>query len=46
MEGLKFGNEALKKLNDVLNIDEIERIMEETNEGVEKQEVNMTCLSC
>ncbi|KAF6206311.1 hypothetical protein GE061_017542 [Apolygus lucorum] len=38
VEGLKFGNDALKKLNDVLDIDEIERILEETNEGAEKQQ--------
>ncbi|XP_073981743.1 vacuolar protein sorting 20 [Rhodnius prolixus] len=39
--GLKIGNEALKSLNEVLNIDEIERIMDETKEGIEKQkEIN------
>ncbi|BES95428.1 Charged multivesicular body protein [Nesidiocoris tenuis] len=38
VEGLKVGNETLKKLNDLLNIDEIERIMDETKEGQEKQE--------
>lgn len=38
LEGLKNGNTALKKMHDAINIDEIERIMEETREGVEKQE--------
>ncbi|CAH0564662.1 unnamed protein product [Brassicogethes aeneus] len=38
IEGLKQGNEALKKVNDALNVEDIERIMEETREGVEKQE--------
>ncbi|KAL1140544.1 hypothetical protein AAG570_000474 [Ranatra chinensis] len=37
VNGLKVGNEALKKMNDILNIDEIERIMMETQEGFEKQ---------
>ncbi|CAH1399888.1 unnamed protein product [Nezara viridula] len=41
LEGLKVGNEALKKMNEAMNIDEIERIMEETAEGIEKQrEIN------
>ncbi|XP_014245946.1 charged multivesicular body protein 6-A [Cimex lectularius] len=38
LDGLKVGNEALKSLNALLNIDEIERIMDETNEGYEKQQ--------
>lgn len=37
LEGLKNGNAALKKMHDALDIDEIERIMDETREGVEKQ---------
>uniref|UniRef100_A0A224XK52 Putative autotransporter adhesin n=1 Tax=Panstrongylus lignarius TaxID=156445 RepID=A0A224XK52_9HEMI len=36
--GLKIGSEALKSLNEILNIDEIERIMDETREGIEKQQ--------
>jgi charged multivesicular body protein 6 len=36
---LKVGNEALKKIHEVLNIDEVERILDETREGVEKQRV-------
>lgn len=36
--GLKQGNEALKKVNAALNIEDIEKILEETREGVEKQE--------
>ncbi|CAH0381690.1 unnamed protein product [Bemisia tabaci] len=35
---LKEGNEALKKVNDSMNIDEIEKIMDETKEAAEKQE--------
>lgn len=38
LEGLKNGNAALKKMHDALDIDEIERIMDETREGVEKQQ--------
>lgn len=39
VEGLKVGNEALKKVNDALNIEDIEKILDETREGIEKQEV-------
>ncbi|KAK3924404.1 Charged multivesicular body protein 6 [Frankliniella fusca] len=38
INGLKVGNEALKKANAIFSIDEIERIMDETREGVEKQQ--------
>lgn len=38
IDGLKLGNEALKKLHAVLSIDEIEKVMDETREGVEKQQ--------
>ncbi|GJQ80932.1 hypothetical protein Trydic_g4749 [Trypoxylus dichotomus] len=38
VDGLKKGNEALKKLNNALNIEDVERILEETREGVEKQQ--------
>ncbi|XP_019880965.1 charged multivesicular body protein 6 [Aethina tumida] len=38
IEGLKVGNEALKKVNDALNIEDIEKILDETREGIEKQE--------
>lgn len=37
VEKLKIGNEALKKLNEALDIDEIENILQETKEGAEKQ---------
>lgn len=50
VNGLKQGNEALKKVNEMLNIEDIERILDETREGVEKQEVknhkyNYQCLN-
>lgn len=38
MKGLKNGNEALKKVHAALDIAEIEKIMDETREGAEKQE--------
>ena len=38
IDGLRIGNEALKKANTIFSIDEIERIMDETREGVEKQQ--------
>uniref|UniRef100_A0A023FUR6 Protein-sorting related protein n=1 Tax=Amblyomma parvum TaxID=251391 RepID=A0A023FUR6_AMBPA len=37
VEGLKVGNESLKKLHEVLCVEEIEKIMDETHEGIEKQ---------
>ncbi|XP_045448891.1 charged multivesicular body protein 6-A [Melitaea cinxia] len=37
IDGLKTGNAALKKVHDILNIDEIEKILDETKEGIEKQ---------
>ncbi|XP_035220001.1 charged multivesicular body protein 6-A-like [Stegodyphus dumicola] len=37
IEGLKVGNDSLKALHEMLSIDEIERIMDETQEGIEKQ---------
>nr|CAD7202431.1 unnamed protein product [Timema douglasi] len=37
LDGLKSGNEALKKIHEVLSVDEVERILEETREGVDKQ---------
>ena len=39
LDGLRKGNESLKKVNAVLNIDEIEKILSETREGVDKQQV-------
>lgn len=37
LDGLKVGNEELKKIHEILTIDEIERVLDETNEGIEKQ---------
>lgn len=37
VERLKTGNEALRKLNEALDIEQIEDILEETKEGAEKQ---------
>ena len=37
VNGLKIGNEALKKANEMLSIDEIEQIMDDTAEAIEKQ---------
>ncbi|KDR11542.1 charged multivesicular body protein 6-A [Zootermopsis nevadensis] len=38
INGLKVGNEALKKIHEVLNVEEVEKILDETREGVEKQQ--------
>ena len=37
LDGLKVGNEALKKANEMFSIGEIEQIMEDTSEAIEKQ---------
>lgn len=37
VDGLRIGNTTLKQLHDLLSIDEIEKIMDETKEGIEKQ---------
>lgn len=37
IEGLKVGNDCLKKMHEVLSIDEVERIMDETHDAVEYQ---------
>lgn len=37
IDGLRLGNEALSKLHALLSIDEIEKVMDETREGVDKQ---------
>lgn len=37
VDGLRIGNSTLKQLHDLLSIDEIEKIMDETREGIEKQ---------
>lgn len=37
IDGLKHGNEALKKVNDILNLEDIESILDETREAVDKQ---------
>jgi charged multivesicular body protein 6 len=37
LDGLKTGNAALEKIHDVLSVEDIEKILEETKEGVDKQ---------
>ena len=37
IDGLKIGNTALKKLQEVLTIEEIEKVMDDTKEAVDKQ---------
>lgn len=38
ISGLKVGNEALKKVNEILSIEEVEQILDETRESIEKQQ--------
>ncbi|XP_043860369.1 charged multivesicular body protein 6 [Dromiciops gliroides] len=37
IEGLKFGNECLNKMHQVMSLEEVERIMDETRDAVEYQ---------
>ncbi|KAF6717313.1 Charged multivesicular body protein 6 [Oryzias melastigma] len=37
LDGLKVGNECLKKMHEVMSIEEVERIMDETQDAVEYQ---------
>ncbi|XP_006817492.2 charged multivesicular body protein 6-A-like [Saccoglossus kowalevskii] len=37
VEGLKVGNDCLKKMHQMMSIEDVERIMEETQEGIEYQ---------
>lgn len=37
LEGLKVGNECLKKMHEVMSIEEVERIMDETQDAIEYQ---------
>ncbi|XP_026724850.1 charged multivesicular body protein 6-A [Trichoplusia ni] len=37
LDGLKTGNDALKKIHEILNIDEVEMILDQTREGIEQQ---------
>ncbi|XP_050535902.1 charged multivesicular body protein 6 [Daktulosphaira vitifoliae] len=37
IESLKIGNNALKKANELLNVEEIEQLLDETRDGIEKQ---------
>lgn len=42
LDGLKVGNAALKHIHEILTVEEIERVLDETHEGVEKQrEIDM-----
>ncbi|XP_041073365.1 charged multivesicular body protein 6 [Carcharodon carcharias] len=37
IEGLKIGNDCLQKMHEIMSIEEVERIMDETQEAVEYQ---------
>ncbi|CAL1528822.1 unnamed protein product [Lymnaea stagnalis] len=37
IKGLQIGNASLKKMHEILSLEDIEQIMEETSEGIEKQ---------
>jgi charged multivesicular body protein 6 len=37
VKGLQIGNASLKKMHEILSLEDVEKIMEETQEGIEKQ---------
>ncbi|BFZ17258.1 hypothetical protein BsWGS_20297 [Bradybaena similaris] len=37
IKGLQIGNASLKKIHEIMSLEDVERIMEETQEGIEKQ---------
>lgn len=37
IKGLQVGNEALKKVNELISIEDVEKILDETRESIEKQ---------
>lgn len=39
INGLKIGNDCLKNLNQMLSLDEVEKIMDDTHESIEYQNV-------
>lgn len=39
VNGLKIGNECLKKLHEMMSLDEIEDIMDDTRDAIEHQRV-------
>ena len=41
MNSLKIGNQCLKKLHEVMSIDEIEDIMDDTRDAIEHQRVRI-----
>ena len=43
LDGLKVGNAALEKANKMFSIEEIEQIMSDTAEGVEKVKIKLKC---
>lgn len=38
VDGLKVGNESLKKMHQIMSYEDVEKIMEETREGIEYQQ--------
>ena len=38
LDGLKVGNEALKQIHAIMSIEDVEKILDETREGIEKQQ--------
>lgn len=39
LDSLKLGNQSLKEIQKLFTIEDVERIMDETREGIEKQQV-------
>ncbi|XP_013779156.1 charged multivesicular body protein 6-A-like [Limulus polyphemus] len=37
LDGLKVGNDSLKKMHELISVEDVEKILDETREGIEKQ---------
>ena len=46
MHGLSVGNEVLKQLHQEMSLDKVEKLMDQTREGVEYQKVSPEPKSC
>lgn len=45
INGLKIGNDCLKNLNQMMSLDNVEQLMDDTKEAIDYQNVNKTIFS-
>jgi len=44
VKGLQVGNASLKRMHELLSLEDVEKIMDETQEGIEKQRVSISIM--